>query len=194
MSDWWSALTALEKIYWGFAIPSSLAFLIILLMTFIGGDSDHDMDGGADSDVAADHGAGFQFFTIKNLVGFFTIFAWTGLACISAGYSTPVVLIVSIVSGTAMMVAMAAIFYFISKLAETGNLNIRNSIGNIAEVYLPIPATRNGFGKVHLKVQGTFQELEAVTDEETDIPTGSVVVVTDVTTNDLLIVKRSKPN
>ncbi|NJM15462.1 MAG: hypothetical protein HC896_08885 [Bacteroidales bacterium] len=33
----------------------------------------------------ADHGMHFQFISIKNLTGFFTIFSWTGLACLGAG-------------------------------------------------------------------------------------------------------------
>ena len=49
-SSWWAEKEMLEQIYWCFAIPSSLAFVIIILATFIGGDVDGDA-GDADMDV-----------------------------------------------------------------------------------------------------------------------------------------------
>ncbi len=41
---------------------------------------------------------GFQFFTIKNLVVFFTLFGWTGLACLDSGLSLPVTLVASLMA------------------------------------------------------------------------------------------------
>ena len=189
-SDWWGTLTTLQQIYWGFAIPFTLIFLLQMIMTFVGGDM--DTDGSADFDVETDDGAGFQFFTIKNFVGFFTLFSWTGIACLDSGLSASLSVVISIGAGILMMVIMAAIFYYFSKLTDSGNMSAKNAIGGIGEVYLPIHSGRGNIGKVSIKVQGSLRELDAITDDDQNLPTGAVVTVTDITSNDTLIVTKSK--
>ncbi len=99
--------------------------------------------------------------------------------------------IVSVLAGLLMMTIMSTIVYLMGKLTEQGNLNLNNAIGKIATTYLTVPAKRSGMGKVQIKVQG-FRTLDAITDEEEDIKTGSVVEVVDVINNEVLLVKHSK--
>lgn len=188
-SEWWSTLSTLQQIYWGIAIPFSLIFLVQMLLTFFGGD--FDTDGSTDFDVETDHGAGFQFFTIKNFVGFFTLFSWTGIACLDSGLSAGMTLIISLAAGIVMMAMMAGIFYYFSKLSDSGTLSIKNAIGGVGEVYLTIQAKRGNIGRVSIKVQGSLRELEAITDDNKDLSTGSAVSVTDVINNNTLIVTKS---
>jgi hypothetical protein len=101
------------------------------------------------------------------------------------------VIILSFLCGLAMMLTMATLFYFMSKLAETGNMNMRNAIGHTGEVYLTIPGNRAGLGKVQIKVQGTLQTLDAMTDEPESIPTSSLVQAIDVLDNQMLLVRKS---
>ncbi len=190
LGAWWAEMSTLEHIYWLFAIPSSVIFIGQMIMTFIMGDVDGDA-GGADADVDADAGIGFQFFTIKNLIGFFTIFAWTGLACIDGGLSTAMTIIVSVIAGLSMMAIMASIFFFMSKLTDSGTLNMNNAIGGVGEVYLTIPANREGFGKVHIKIQGSLRELEAMTDDDEPIKNPTIVSVLEVINDSILLVTRS---
>ena len=189
MLDWFSNLEFLPKIYWLVAIIGSLIFSIVMIMAFTGGDADglDDMD----SDLDAD-GAGFQFITFKNLVGFFTIFGWSGIACIDAGLSTPLTIIISVICGLLMMVIMAALFYFISKLTDSGTLNYKNAIDAVGEVYLTIGADRSKMGKVSVSVQGTMRELDALTDSLTELKSGTIIKVVDVTSNGILIVDQTR--
>lgn len=189
-SDWWGALDTTHQIYWGIAIPFSIIFLIQMIMTFIGGEM--EMDGDADFDVETDGGAGFQFFTLKNFIGFFTIFAWAGIASLDSGYGTGTTLLISTLSGLFMMTIMAALFYFFGKLTASGTMNINNAKGGIAEVYMRIEAGRGNVGKVLIKVQGSLRELEAITDDDLDLPMGTVVTVTDVLNNSMLLVSKNK--
>ena len=95
MSDfgsWWDGLSLILKIYWGLAIPFTLFFILQLILTFVAGDVADDTP---DAEVEADHGIPFQFFTLKNMVAFFTIFSWTGIACIDSGLSEAVSVIIS---------------------------------------------------------------------------------------------------
>ncbi len=191
LSTWWSSIETLEKMYWFFTVPSSIAFLVIMVTTFFLGEVDSDMDSDMDIDdqIDSDHGQGFHFLTVKNLISFFAIFSWSGLACINSGFIAAVTISVSIFCGLVMMTIMATIFYFMSKLKDSGTLNLRNSIGKIGEVYLVIPADRKGFGKVQIKVQGSLRTLNALTDGE-EIKTGLVIEVLDVVSENILLVKK----
>lgn len=189
LSEWWNSLNTIRQIYWGIAIPFSLIFLIQMVLTFIGGEM--EIDGDADFDVESDSGVGFQFFTLKNFIGFFTIFSWSGIAALDSDYSTATTLIISTISGLIMMTLMASLFYFFSKLTDSGTMDINNAKGAIAEVYMRIHGNRSNIGKVLVKVQGSLRELEAITDDEEDLPTGSVVNVKDVINDNILLVSKN---
>lgn len=188
MAEWFSNLEFLSKVYWLVAIVGSLIFAIVMIMAFTGGDADNI----GDLDAEIDAGAGFQFISFKNLVGFFTIFGWSGIACIDAGLSTPLTIIISIISGLMMMVIMATLFYFISKLADSGTLNYKNAIDAVGEVYLTIGADRSKMGKVTVNVQGSVRELDALTDSLTTLKSGTIIKVVDVTSNGILIVDQTR--
>lgn len=191
-STWWEGLSTLAAIYWVIAIPASLIFIIQLIMTLVGADADHDgLDAVGDADVSidTDHGIDFQFISIKNLIAFFTIFGWVGLACIYGELSNWVTILVSTIAGVAMMIIMASIYYFMGKLTESGTLKMEGAVGKTATVYLFIPPKRSATGKVQIQLQG-YRTLDAMTDEDEQIPTGSIVQVVGVINNDILLVKR----
>lgn len=192
--DWfagWEGLTLFGKIYWAIAIPSSLVFIIQMLMTFIGGEMDTDL-GDVDADIDGDTGAGFQFFTIKNTIAFFTVFGWTGLGCIDAGLNPFITILLSTIAGLIMVVILSSLFYFMSRMSEDGTLQLKNAVGKIAEVYLSIPKSQEGYGKVQIKVQGSLRELSAMTRDEEDLKSGSLVQVLEIINNQVLLVTKNK--
>jgi len=186
MEQWFAALGTFEKIYWITAGISSVIFLILMVLTFIGAEVDDIGD--LDTDVDADAGIGFQFLSFKNLVGFFTIFGWSGIACLYAGYSTGVTMITSTICGLLMMYAMASLFYYLTRLDSDGSLKLKNALHSVGEVYLTIGANRSKIGKVQVNVQGGLRDLEAITDEQVDLVQGDMIIVTNVTDNGILIV------
>lgn len=191
ISEAWQTISLLEKVYWFFAIPFSLLFIIQLILTFFGGDFDAtEADGDVDTSIENDTGIDFQFLTLKNLIAFFTIFGWAGIACIDAELSNALTVFVSLIAGLIMMSIMAAIAYFMGKLTDDGTLKIQNAIGKTASVYLTIPATRSGMGKVQVQVQG-LRTLDALTDEDEDLKTGGIVDVIDIINGQILLVKKS---
>ena len=187
MTEWFSNLELFPKVYWVVALVGSIIFLITLVMTFIGGEVD-DL-GDVDAEIDGDTGIGFQFLTFKNLVGFFTLFGWSGIACLDAGLSKPLTIIISIVCGLVMMGIMAAMFFYMNKLADSGTLDYKNAIDAVGEVYLTVGAKRSTIGKAHVRIQGALRELEALTDAETDLKSGTVIKVKDVTENGILIIE-----
>ncbi len=185
-NTWWAALTPALKIYWVIAIPFTIFFLLQMVLSLFGG-GDHP-DNVVDVDVETDHGISFQFLTVKNMVAFFTIFSWTGIACTSAGWSTTMTLITSTLSGLAMMAMMAAIFYFMSKMNTSGTMKIAEAVGKTGEVYLSIPAKRSKTGKIQIMVGGLLRTLDAMTDDEENISTGKQAKVSALLDNNILLV------
>jgi hypothetical protein len=187
ISAWWRSMAAFEQTLWVIALLFSLLFLLQTIMSFTGGDADM-ADGDADASVAGDDGIGHQFFTIKNLIAFFTIFAWTGIACYKGGMGEAASIGSGLLAGALMVVMMAVLFKSMSKLKQSGTLQMKNAVGVIAETYLFIPASRTGFGKIHIKVQGSLHELQAITDDTEQIATGKLVKVTGLANDSVLIV------
>ena len=81
ISSWWQTTPYFEKIFWVIAILFSLLFLLQFVLSFIGGDGDTTI-GDADASIDHDSGMGYQFLTLKNLIAFFSVFGWTGIAFI----------------------------------------------------------------------------------------------------------------
>jgi hypothetical protein len=189
-SIWWTTLTPALKIYWALAIPFSIFFVLQMVLSLFGG-GDHP-DNVVDVEVETDHGVSFQFLTIKNMVGFFTIFSWTGLACTTSGLSTTLSLVISTLSGLAMMTMMAGIFYLMSKMNTSGTMKISEAVDKSGEVYLTIPAKRTSSGKIQIMLGGLLRTLDAMTDDDEPIHTGEHAKVSAILSNNILLVT-SKP-
>jgi hypothetical protein len=75
-----------------------------------------------------------------------------------------------------------------AKLKHSGTLQMKNAINQIGETYLRIPAQRQGMGKVQVQVQGRYIELDAMTDDTSDIATGRPIQVKNILNNQILLV------
>lgn len=192
MENFWNDLSLIEKIYAVMGLAFSFFFLLQMILSLFGADHDSDTDasGDADASVDGDTGIPFQFFTIKNMIAFFAIMGWTGFVCLRGGMEQWLAITISLLAGLSMMAIMAAIFFFMSKLADHGNVDSAKAIGKTAEVYLTIPPTRSGHGKITLNVQGRFMEYSAVTNDQESIPTGSQVKILEITDNQIFIVTK----
>ncbi|WP_317246567.1 hypothetical protein [Arenibacter sp. N53] len=167
---------------------SSVIFIVLLVLTFLGGDSD-TLEGDVDVEIEGDTGIGFQFLSFKNLIGFLTIFGWSGIACLEGGLSKGLTVLISVICGLLMMLAMAGLFYYLGKLQSSGTLILKNALNQTGEVYLTLGANRSKIGKVSITVQGSLRELDALTDEDKDLVMGNVIRVKEVTDNGILIVE-----
>lgn len=186
----WSEVGIFEQVFWVVTIPATVIFLILLVLTIAGGDADTDVDTDIDSDIADGDSIPFQFLSLKNIVAFFAVFGWSGIGFINAGLASWLVILLAFICGFLMMVLMATLFYFMSKLAESGTLKMKNAIGKLGEVYLLIPGNREGMGKVQLNVQGSLRTLDAITDDVESISTSAIIQVLDVIDDHILLVKK----
>jgi len=216
MFEWWSTLSIVTQIFYCIAIPATLVLIIQTIMTFVGlgneGDADIDgaedfVDGGtddvstgedgvfgdADATEIEDHSGGMtglKLFTLRGIVAFFVVFGWIGVAMDASGINLWITVPIAFLCGLAMMFSLALIFKAVMKLRSDGNTDNRNAVGMSGKVQLTIPPSRSGEGKVHLMLQGSYVERNAVTDDNEAIPTGSEVVVIGISGQTDLVVKR----
>lgn len=199
MGEWWSGMIMFEKIFWYIAIPFTVLFFIQLVLTFTGmGGEDADGgvegDGGegldSDGDGEAGEASGFRIFTVKNFITFFTVFGWSGITLHNAGAGEYLVLFGSLLIAGAVMLLVALLFVSITRLAQSGTMDVNNAIGRTGEVYLPIPGGRSGRGKISITLQGSLREIDAVTAGEA-LPRGTAVRVAEVAGNGVLLVEKA---
>ncbi len=193
MNEWWEALSGYERIMWGLAIPSSLVFIIQSILTFLGMDADSGLETDFDGDLGdagdGDNGQPFQLFTFRNLVNFLLGFSWTGISLYEEIPNKFLLSLAALAVGALLVFLVMMIFLQLGKMVESGTLDYKNALQEIAEVYLTIPAKNQGRGKIHIRIQGALRELDAITREENAIPSGSTVRVTEVVNNKLLVVE-----
>lgn len=158
-----------------------LQFLLLLL----GAGADADVEGGAD--VGHDQAAFLKLFTLQTASTFLTFFGLVGLGTEHLGWSP---LVVALTAGTAGVVALwlvAKLMRGLSRLQSSGNVDLHNAVGLTANVYLRIPASGTGHGRVMLTVQGRTVECRAIS-RDGEIPTGASVRVLARNDDDTLVV------
>lgn len=199
METWWNSLDSFEKVLWLIALPASVFFVIQMFATFLGMDGNSDLNADFSGDINSDTDLGapgdqdspsatpFQLFTLRNFINFLLGLGWGGIAFYpSLGQAGAA--IAGCITGAVLVVLVMLIFRWLSSMTQSGNLNIKNALGQEAEVYLKIPSVNEGKGKVHISIQGAIRELDASTGGDS-IPTGSRVKVTGVINNTLIVEK-----
>ena len=183
MFDWLKSLSGLEIAYFIIACIGTVALLIQIVMMLIGagGEADADFDTDTDGDGSLDThtDTGVSLFTVKGLTAFFAIGGWTGMLMLSYNVGVAITVPVSVVAGLAAYFIVWALIRLVLKLQEDGTLNYASAIGLTATVYVSIPASRTGRGKITLVLQGRYTELDAVTDETERIPVDCAVEITE---------------
>lgn len=210
--DWWNALSVMQQVFACFAIPATVILVIqTLLLTFGFGDHgadhgefdhdfDHDLGHEGVHDIAHDHdvhdghdgahhGDGIRLFTVRGFVAFFAVGGWLGIAMLDCGVDPVLSVIIALVAGTLSLLLVAWFMKLLYNLHEDGSIDPKNAVAKTGKVYIKIPAARKGSGKVNLTVQGTYTEMEAVTDCENDITTDTMVQVVSVTADNVLVVR-----
>lgn len=217
--EWFTSMSLAGQIFSCIAIPATLILLVQTVMMLIGASSaeadgigeelpdempdelpDDIPDGDVSDGVFGDNdvtevvdNAGFEglkIFTVRGLIAFFVVFGWVGVLMTRADVRLLITIPVSTACGFAAMLMLALLFKWVMKLRNDGNLDNRNAVGVSGRVHLVIPPERSGEGKVHIMLQGSYIERDAVTDDKEAIPTGSEIVVIGLSGQTTLVVKR----
>ncbi len=179
----WDNLPLMGKIYWLTAIISTTIFVIFFVLSLFGADADADVE--IDGDVGGDFG-GF-IINIKSIMSFAMMFGWAGVISMNFDLDTVFTLVVAIITGFVGLIAVAFLLFFLSKLSYSGNMKKENAIGKTGTVVLRIPPKRQGMGQIQIQIQGGLRTLEAMTEEEELLKSGTKVLVIDIQDNVLIV-------
>ena len=191
MMDLFNSLEPLQKFFWTIACCASLVFIIQTIMTFVGLGTDTDVDAGPlDGSVdSMEDGALSGVFSFRNLVNFLLGYGWAGVLLHDSIEKGWLLQLIAIAVGLVFVLAFVFMFRQVMKLSHDGSFKMEEAVGLNADVYLRIPAARTGRGKVQVSVKGSIHEIDAMTDNDTEIATGGQVEIVEVLGDDLLLVK-----
>jgi len=207
-NSWWAGLELIEQVFYLIAIPSTL-FLVIQAVLIVAGAGDAGIgDGGTDIDTGGvdfDGGDGSldsmgdsipsdlgvaSLFSIQGIASFFAVFGWGSLLLYQGGVPVVFAVIASVLLGFLVMYAIAKIMFYLSRLAHSGTLNVKNLLGSRGTVYLKIPPKGEGRGKVMVQTSERLVEFDAVTETGDSIPNNAEVRVIDILGENVLVVEK----
>ncbi len=193
----WNSLMIGQQVFVCVAIPATVLLIIMIISMLFGlgsdggdldGDGEVDGDSGMDGDVAD---AGLSLFTSRGIVAMLAVMGWSGFVLLdrALGLHWVVGVAIALALGLITLVLVAFAMRGISRLQSSGNLDLNNAIGKVAQVYLTIPEAGRAAGKVTVTVQERLVEVSAITASEDPIKTGSYVRVVSVSENGILMVE-----
>ena len=145
MNEWRTALGGENKIFYGIAIVSSAVMFIQLVLTLIGGafdapDGDFEVEG-TDGDLGV--------LSVRTICAFFVGFGWGGIMALNQyGDNIFIATVAGFITGSIFLFAVLWTMRGLYSLRADGTIDIRNAVGSIGSVYLPIPPHREGTGQI----------------------------------------------
>lgn len=190
MKEWFNNLQWFEHVYLWLGVAFTVFLIIqIILMCFSSFGGDMDLDGDGEIDVDVD--SGVSIFTVKSVTAFFAVGSWAGLlTCALASDNLQwLSIIIALLAGVAAAAVVIVLMRAMLKLQSNGILQPEKLVGKQAVVYVSIPASRGGRGKITLDAQGKFTEMDAVTEDGDKIACDEAVEIVAVE-GECTVVKR----
>lgn len=200
--QWWEALTSFQQVMFVLATAATVVMIIFLVLMLFGGDGAEGFE--ADGDISLDDQlddvdtlndeplsgfSGLRILTVRGVLAFLSVGAWTAYGF--AGIVHPLLAaLFGVIAGIIAAYVLAYAFKVSMKLESEGNLSYKNAIGKSGTIYIRVPAKRQGIGKVTLTFQERFVEVDAITDDDTDLTTGLAVIVTAMENETTVIVTK----
>jgi hypothetical protein len=162
----------MTSLFWGCLLLGGAVTVLQLGATMIG--LDHDLHADAHGPVSD----GLNLFSVRALSAGMAFFGLAGLGALRLGSGAVLSSFAALAAGTAAAGAVAMAMRTLLRLNSDRTFRLESAMGASGDVYLSIPASRSGMGKVHLTVQQRIMELDAVTPAE-GLATGTKVLVID---------------
>ena len=183
VDNWWEALNFELQLFYGIAIVSLIVLAVQVALSLLFG-MDHDMDA-----MGAEHDTGMGIFSVRGITAFFTGFGWTGVICTKQGLGLPLTVALSLVVGTAMMVAIYAMMRAFMRLQSSGTLDYGNAVGQVGTVYVTVPPARRPGGQVETMIQGRLVTAEAIQTGDQPLHPGAKVRIAERMGSSTLLVE-----
>ena len=138
---------------------------------------DHALDGMDQADFQGETNIFFGVLSFKTLSAFVAFFGLTGLACAEFGVTSNLLqFALSATAGVFAGAVVVVLMRLLVSLNTSGTSRLQDAVGKTARVYLSVPSSGTGHGKIIVDLGGREVELLAVTNGP-DIPTGAAVEV-----------------
>jgi hypothetical protein len=190
-------LALMTEVYWGMAIFFSAVFGFQLLAAIFGhfGGAEH-VDAAAAHDVTiaghdfsaahhlhegavqgADTLSSFKLLSIRSITSFGLLFSWAGVLYHRQDPppSQNLIILYSFLWGMGGMLVTAAIFFFLSRMVETGTRRLVTCLGQRGAVYMDIPA--GGAGQIKVVVSNAVSFISARATGGEPLKAGTPIVV-----------------
>lgn len=174
-----------SRIFAMIAIPSTLVLVVQTVLLFFGFDDDLDVDG----DIDIPDGDGLVLFSLRGIMGMGAVGGWSGLVLYQTGLPLALAAVLALIFGFLTLVIIAWLMKISMRLQSSGNLDLGYAIGKVGTVYLPIPASMKGTGKVNITIQERLVEVTAVTAADRKLATGESVRVVGTDETGVLVVE-----
>lgn len=184
MEFWWQALNLELQIFYGIGIIALLALALQMVMLLFGG-----IDDSGDFGDGGHHGDGLGIFSIRGITAFFLGFGWTGVIVLKAGQSLGLAIVLGLFVGSVLMFGIFFLMRSMMRLQSSGTLNYANAVGEVATVYVTVPALQKGGGQVEVMIQGRHTTAEALHRGETQLIPGTKVRVVETIGRSTLVVE-----
>jgi len=170
--------TPLMAIYFGCAAVGGIVLLLQLALALTGfGGGGIDVGEPSDFSVETDAGAGFfKIFSIQTMICGIAFFGIGGLIGLSGGLGQMLSFVLALALGSSALYGLFHIYSYIGKLKSDGSIREESLEGCLGEVYLSIPESGAGKGKVLVTQQGRTMEYEA-TSTSGALKTGTPIVI-----------------
>jgi membrane-bound ClpP family serine protease len=193
-TEFWSGLDLLRQVLYCIAVPGTVILIVQTILMFfgIGGESaefDAPVEAADLTTTGADGFGIMALFTFQGIVAFFCVFGWSGIVVMNATNIVTLSLILAFIFGFAAMFGVAKAIRFMTRLAESGTINMKLLIGESGVVYIPIPEDKSKRGKVNVQLAERIVECEAIS-EGGALPTNTPVRVTDIIGGNVLVVEK----
>jgi len=200
MTQWWEAMSAFKQIMFVLASASTFVMIVFIILMLIGFDGSDSFDGDVDVDVDLPDGdeindvplvalSGLKILTIRGILAFIAVGCWTAFG-LADSMNHVLGSFIGAIAGAIASYLLAIAFRASLRLESEGNLNYKNAIGKIGTVYIKVPKSNTGVGKVNLTFQERYTEIDAITNETEDLKTGTPVEVVGLHSETTIIVKK----
>jgi len=121
----------------------------------------------------------FKIITFQTLVAAVAFFGIAGKAALEADVPPLTAIVVALGVGFGAMNGVYYLVRSLNKFNADGTAQISRAVGQQGVVYLPVPGSNAGAGKIHLNLQNRFTELQAMTPKDR-LASGTKIKITRV--------------
>lgn len=172
MELWWQALDLELQVFYGIGIISLFSLVIQMGLLLFAGMDDH-----TDLSSVGDHSSGLGIFSFRGITAFFLGFGWAGVIALKAGLSLAAAIAIGLGTGGLLMLGIFLLMTSLLRLQSSGSLIYASAVGEIATVYVTIPAGQKGSGQIEVMIQGRLSVAEALQKGKSPLSPGTKVRV-----------------